>query len=144
MASGKPKKFFKNEERSAIRKMNSQSLSALYKSWGTQKKSQLKGKNGSSKNKKNPSSDVKLMPPLRTNLSPNPPIPFFICNFVKLSADVEDIKKTAEKSPEKSHPVLTDLSSFEEDPGPRSEFVSPHQVGFQVNELSSDAGLIFI
>ena len=74
MASGKPKKFFKNEERSAIRKMNSQSLSALYKSWGTQKKSQLKGKNGSSKNKKNPSSDVKLMPPLRTNLSPTPPI----------------------------------------------------------------------
>ena len=81
MASGKPKKFFKNEERSAIRKMNSQSLSALYKSWGTQKKSQLKGKNGSSKNKKNPSSDVKLMPPLRTNLSPTPPIPFFNGNF---------------------------------------------------------------
>ena len=144
MASGKPKKFFKNEERSAIRKMNSQSLSALYKSWGTQKKSLLNGKNASSKNKKNTSSDVKLIPPLRTNLSPTPSIPVFNGNFEKLSADVEEIKKAAEKSPEKSYPVLIDLSSFDEDPGPRSEFVSPHQVGFQVNELSSDAGLILI
>ena len=135
-ASSKPKKFFKNEERSAIRKMKSQSLSALYKSWGTQKKPLLKGKNASAKNKKNTSSDEKLMPTLRTNLSPTPPIPVFNGNFEKLSADVEDKKEAAEKSPEKNHPLhLIDLSSCDEDPGPRNEFVFPHQVGFQVNKL---------
>ena len=113
-ASIKPNKFFKNKERTAAR-MESQSLSSLYKSWVTTKKSPTKveGKRKYSR------------PPVRTKTPSPPAIPVFNGNF----ENAPDIKKTEGK------PQVQLIDLCDKDLGPRSGFVSPHQVGFQVNDL---------
>ena len=149
------RKFFKNKDM-AEQRSNSKALSSLYYPWKTDKKPLVKAKKVT-KTKPPVSNDKDRLPPLLKNTitKPPPPVPVFNGNFPppsfpsqkvaptpstsgfngNNSADAADdgLKKPARISQEPPPPLeLIDLSGSEEQE-PRSGFVSPHQVGFQVN-----------
>ena len=136
------RKFFKNKEM-AEQRSNSKALSSLYYPWKTDKKPLVKAKKVT-KTKPPVSNDKDRLPPLlkNTNTKPPPPVPVFNGNFpppsfpsqkVAPPPSTSGLNKPARSSREPSPPLeLIDLSGSE-DQEPRSGFVSPHQVGFQVN-----------